>query len=71
MRLPERFKPDTFVSCNVRGRMFRARVVERVPSGVRIEPPAGITYHVVTARQITAIHTNGFDPRASQWRGAA
>lgn len=62
-KLPAKLKPGTRLDCNVRGRTFTARVVERTPTGVRVSPPVGISYHHVTARQVVRVHK--WDPYAS------
>lgn len=64
MRLPQTLKEGTLVTCNVRGRVFTAKVESRTPTGVRVDPPKGITYREITARQVTAVHV--FDPYATQ-----
>lgn len=48
--------PGDEVTCNVKGREFRATVVEKVDTGLKITPPHGVTYHHVTARQVRKRH---------------
>jgi hypothetical protein len=64
VRLPAEIKPGTRVDCNVRGRCFTAGVVERTATGVRVDPPAGITYHHVLAAQVKKLHR--WDPARTQ-----
>lgn len=71
MTIPQTLPEGTQVSCNVKGRVFRAVVVARTPTGVQIIPPANHTYHHVTSRQVTAIHKPGkWDPSRTQVRAA-
>lgn len=48
-----RVKPGDQVQCNIRGRIFWATVLERIDGGLKIEPPHGVNYFHVTARQVT------------------
>jgi hypothetical protein len=64
MRLPRTLKPGTRVTCNVKGRVFTATVVERTPTGVRVQPPKGITWREIKARDVKSVHA--FDPYATQ-----
>jgi hypothetical protein len=63
-KLPANLKPGTRLDCNVRGRVFTATVLARTPTGVRVSPPSGITYHHVTAKQVARVHK--WDPYATQ-----
>lgn len=45
-------RPGDLVACDVRGRTFTARVLDVDAGSLRIDPPSGITYHLVTARQV-------------------
>jgi hypothetical protein len=51
MRLAS-IKPGDRIEANVRGLVFTATVAERLPGEVRIEPPRGISYMRLTARQV-------------------
>lgn len=64
MRLPATLEPGTLLDCNVRGRTFTAAVVVRTSTGVQVDPPAGITYHHVTATQVKKVHR--WDPTSTQ-----
>jgi hypothetical protein len=64
MKLPRNVRPGTRVDCNVKGRKFAATVMERTPTGLRVCPPRGCTYHHVTARQVTKLHK--WDPAVTQ-----
>lgn len=59
-----RVKPGDTVDCNIKGRQFSAKVVRRDADALVITPPRGITWHRVTARQVTKVHR--YDPRKSQ-----
>lgn len=50
-----RVRPGDTVTCNVRGRIFAARVrdVDIEAGKVVLDPPPGVGYYVVTWRQVT------------------
>lgn len=51
-----RVHPGTVVECNVRGLEFAAPVTAKLGSGeLEVDPPRGISYRRVKARQVTAI----------------
>lgn len=62
-----RVKPGDRVECNVRGRHFTATVVARSTEGLEVEPPKGVTYRHVTARQVVKVLR--WDPRRTQVGG--
>lgn len=64
-------QPGDVVRCDVRGRTFDAPVLVVSGNEIVVDPPAGITYHRVTARQVRArITRGGFDPASTQKTGA-
>lgn len=65
-----RLRPGDTVTCDVRGRRFDARVVELRADGVLVDPPPGVTYYNLTARQVVKRHPR-LTPtvQRSQYRG--
>lgn len=59
-----RVKPGDTVDCNIKGRQFSAKVVAHDGDTLRIDPPKGITWHRVTARQVTKVYR--WNPRLTQ-----